>query len=185
MPRECREPKLRTIFKENFKRIGVSDPDFLEAATAIVFKSPSPRIQWVGLYWEGPISGALLAFDCRGKLLSTQRTRGILSLKFFNAPSSVGPAIVVEEVATGTGLYDVEYAIYSLTQGRIARLWSHARLVRDFALPSEDGRVESYEFIPSGPGGPPWRRISVGGHPKDLPCGQQGFFRLLGREDAD
>ena len=71
--------------------------------TVITYKSFSPTIQWLGLYWEGPISGALMACNCEGKFLSGVKTGGVETLQCFYGPRTIGPTIVTEEIYTGTG----------------------------------------------------------------------------------
>ncbi len=177
---DCKDPNFRVTFKEKFKEIGTTDPWFLNDATVIFYKSLVPRSQWVGIYKEGPVSGALLAYDCTGKLLSIQETGGIKSIQFFNAPRDVAPAIAVEEVFTGTGHYYIQYSIYSLVNGKISKLWQHTKYESNFVIPSKDGIVDFFEFDPSGPPEQMWRKMTVEGVRKVYPVNKDGFsdFRV-------
>ena len=119
---ECKDPDFRATFKEKFTEIGTAHPDFLKDATVIMFKPSYQRTQWIGLYWEGPVSGALLAYDCQGKLLSIVQMGGVKSIEFFSLPGAETPAVAVEDIWTGTGYYKIGYAVYSLNSGKIRKI---------------------------------------------------------------
>jgi hypothetical protein len=142
---ECKSPDVKAGLGRIFKDLLVSD------ITIITYKSFSPRIQWVGLYWEAPVSGALIAYDCGGKFLSGVRTGGIQTLKFFPGPRSLQTAVAVEEIYTGTGYDHVGYSIFTIQNNKIRKVREHTRHESISVIPSEDAYVDDFEIIPSGP----------------------------------
>lgn len=167
---DCKDPNLRATFRDKYQELGISSPDFLENATVIINPSPSYKIKWVGLYWEGPVGGAILAYDCKGELLSVQQTGGIKSIEFFNITRNAGPAISVEEISMGTGSYLIKRVSYILTEGKILKIMDHTALERNFVVPSEDGITDSFEFLPSGPANEGNKKIVVEGVRKVYPA---------------
>ena len=159
----CKDPDVRAAFKEKFKEIGTSHPDFLQDATVILKRSSFQNIQWVGLYWEGPVSGALLAYDCKGKFLSVEQMGGVKSVEFFSVPRAATPAVAVEEIGTGTGYYEIGNTIYGFIDGKITKLWEHTKLENHFEKPWENGIVNSFEVSTSGYAEPGWTRLTVDG----------------------
>jgi hypothetical protein len=171
---KCQDPNFRATFEEKYEEIGASDPEFLNDATVIFYKSYSPRIQWIGLYREGPIRGALLAYDCAGKLLSIQKTGGIKSIQFFNAPSDVSPAVAVEEITTtGTGYYNIDYSVYTISGGSILKIWRHTKTESAFVIPGMEGIIDLFEFHPSGNPDRGLEKITVEGIRKTYPIGEK------------
>jgi len=166
---ECNDPNFRVTFEEKFKEIGTSHPDFLKNATVILRRSSFQNTQWVGLYWEGPVSGALLAYDCKGKLLSIEQMGGVKSVEFFSLPRAATPAVAVEDIWTGTGYYKIGYTLYGLINGKIAKIWEHTKLESNFVKPWENGIVDSFEVFPSGYAEPGWKRLTVDGMRKVYP----------------
>jgi len=145
----CKDPDIRATIKEKFKEIGTSHPDFLQDATIILNRASFQNIQWVGLYWEGPVSGALLAYDCEGNLLSIEQMGGVKSVQFFSVPRAATPAAAVEHIWTGTGYYKIEYTLYGFINGKITKLWEHTKLESNFEKPWESGIVDSFEISPA------------------------------------
>jgi len=146
---DCKQPDFRATFKEKYQEIGVSAPDFLEDANIVINNSSSHKIKWVGLYSEGPVSGAILVYSCSGEVLSVQQTGGIKSIEYFHIPGDVGPAISVEEVITGTGSYRIKKCYYTFIDGKILKILDHTEMERSFVIPSENGTMDSFEFLPS------------------------------------
>jgi hypothetical protein len=177
---ECKDPDIRATFREKYTEIGTSHPDFLQDATIILNKSSFQKTQWVGLYWEGPVSGALLAYDCSGKLLSIQRMGGVKSVEFFSVPRTATPAVAVEDIWTGTGYYKIGYTIYSLSSEKISKLWEHTKLERNFQEPGKDGIVDLFEISRSGFADPGWRKLTVEGVRKIYPSTKDSYsnFRI-------
>jgi hypothetical protein len=170
----CKDPDIRATFKEKYKEIGTSHPDFLQDATVILNRSSFQNIQWVGLYWEGPVSGALLAYDCKGKLLSIEQTGGVKSVEFYSVPRAATPAVAVEDIWTGTGYYKIGYTLYGFINGKITKLWEHIKLEGNFEKPWESGVVDSFEVSLSGYADPGWRKLTVDGARKVYPSSKGG-----------
>jgi hypothetical protein len=118
--------------------------------TIITYKSLYPKIQWVGLYWEGPISGALMAYDCEGEFLSGVKTGGVQSLKLFNGPRRIGPTVVTEELYTGTGLRHVGHSVYTIEDKKIRKIWEHTIYESVVLMPSQEERVDRFEITAVG-----------------------------------
>lgn len=170
----CEDPDIRTTFKEKYKEIGVSDPDFLQDATVILKRSSFQNIQWVGLYFEGPVSGALLAYDCKGELLSIEQMGGVKSVEFYSIPRPATPAVAVEDIWTGTGYYKIGYTLYGFIKGKITKLWEHTKLEHNFEKPWESGIVDSFDFHYTYAG----QRLTVDGVRKVYPSinsGRSGY----------
>ncbi len=168
---ECKSPDVKGGLGKIIKDLPVSD------VTVIAYKSFSPRIQWLGLYWEGPVSGALIAYDCAGRFLSGVTTGGIQTLKFFYGPKALQPTVAVEEISTGTGYYRVGYTIYTIQNNNIRKVWEHTRHESVSVIPSEDAHVDDFEIIPSG--SPPndfGTRLRVEGVRKVFPVGNNRSF---------
>ena len=163
------DPDIRSTSLQKYREIGVSHPDFLKEATIVLYKSPYPHIQWVGLYWEGPIAGALLIYDCSGKLLSIKKMGGVKSIQFFNAPPEAGPAVVVESILTGTGCYEVDFSIFSLSKGKMNQLFQHTKEKMHFEKPWKGGGRDIFEIEPSNPMDKDCERLSVEGIRKIYP----------------
>jgi hypothetical protein len=172
----CKDPDFRATFAEKFREIGASHPDFLQDATVILNRSSYHNVQWVGLYREGPVSGALLAYDCKGTLLSIERMGGVKSIAFYSLPRAGTPAVAVEDIETGTGFYSVGYTLYGLIHGKIAKIWEHTILKREFVIPSENGIADSFEIFPSGYADPGWKAITVHGVRRVYPPSMSGRF---------
>jgi hypothetical protein len=177
---ECKDPDVRATFKEKYKEIGTSHPDFLQDATVILKRSSFQNIQWVGLYWEGPVSGALLAYDCTGKLLAIEQMGGVKSVKFFGVPRAHTPAVEVEDIGTGTGYYKIGNSIWGVINGKITKLWEHTKQEKHFEKPWENGIVNSFEVSPSDYVEPGWTKLTVDGVRKIFPpsTGGRSDYRL-------
>ena len=179
---ECKSPDLLSTINENFKQIGISSPSVLEDNLSVIRNQYCwQKVQWIGLRWEGPISGALLVFDSYGKLLSIERTGGIESVGFFGAPDG-SPAVAVEEVWTGTGFYQIMHCIYSVVNGKILKLWEHLKVRGQLWSSKEEYRrlirfhkFETCRRLTRWR----WKGIRVDGVPKIYPsCGKDFRFHV-------
>jgi len=171
---ECKAPDLQSTINEKYKEIGLPYPEYFVNATVIAAPFYWEKVQWIGVYREGPVGGALLAYDCDGKLLSIQRTGGIKSVMFYNAPDKAGPAVAVEEIWTGTGFYQIKRCIYSIIDGKIRKIWEHVKFEGSYGTPG-NSTVDSFDFINETPG--EGKRIRVDGVRKLYPSyGKDSHF---------
>jgi hypothetical protein len=176
--KECKTPDLRSTVNERFEEIGFPYPDYFVDSTVIAVIFYWQNLQWIGLYWDGPTRGAILAYDCEGNLLSIQQAGGVKSVQFFSAPNIATSAVSVEEICTGTGFYQVKQVIYAIIDGKISKLWEHTKYESNYG--TQGGRiVDSFDFVPSklpdDTVGGGWRKIRVDGVRRIYPPNGKDF----------
>ncbi|HEX5340741.1 MAG TPA: hypothetical protein VFX47_07655 [Gammaproteobacteria bacterium] len=91
-----------------------------------VFKTDSPRINWIGLAWLSPVWGALFVADCNGKPLAAVSDGGVGKLGAGPTLPGVGQTVMVEYVDRETAdcVHD-SIGIMAFRNGRIVSLWKH------------------------------------------------------------
>ncbi len=118
-----------------------------------MFRSDSSTTTWLGIRWEGPPDGAVIAIDCSGQILAAARIG--YTLRMIRWPSLAGSSEVtgVEVISgSGTGSEERFTVLLSREGSTFRRLWSSVTYERDQSMPSRGGAVRQLLVTPSAAG---------------------------------
>lgn len=165
-PSDCRKPDIQTLLEKITKQNFFS-PNGLWVSQ----KSEAATFQWLGVAWEAPVGGMLLALSCAGEPIARLNIGAVTKLTDFDANPGLKSAVIAEFIAgTGTGYELRRVGIYRLEKGRIREVWSHDTYVDLFMLQSADGTHTEYTVDVSADG----KRISVAGTTETYPAESKG-----------
>lgn len=145
---DCKQPDVKMLLQTYRAKFRFSEIPFDAVQSHRLLSKVNGRmVQWVAIRWEGPIDGALFALDCSGHALAVANLGYISDLREGPTLISTGPTVQAQYApGSGTGIRWREVGLFALKDSTLNLLWSHTALDSAFAMPSEDGTEDRYEW---------------------------------------
>jgi hypothetical protein len=160
---DCSHAPLTELLREHGQIVGDGEP--WAGLTADTLIDSTSSTLWLGVLWEGPRDGAVIAIDCRGGGSLAYRTGYPLELARGPELPEVGSTLIVKAVTReGTGYEQHKQFILGKRDGAIQVIWSGIIYERDQAMLNKFGAESARAITVTGAG----ETLFVSGYSKTL-----------------
>jgi hypothetical protein len=122
---DAKKADATCVYPDPQKLLGPNFPVNYEKADYLLFDTPTGRIRWLFVSYEGPKDGVLFVLSCNGQVITSRGVGWIDKLDFGPTVNGQTTVEAVYVTASGTGLYVEGVSLFTLDGKSVRDLWDH------------------------------------------------------------
>jgi hypothetical protein len=152
----CSSPDLSSLIRGYASQAAVKKQYFPDteyvvqnATLTATLITQKPSVQWLGIAWEGPVSGMLFALACDGKIIDAVVVGSIEEIRKGPELPEVGDTVLVNATdGTGTDGVHKTISLFAIKDGRLTSIWRHTSYEHAYFPGSDGDEVEFQVSLP-------------------------------------